>query len=119
MTLEALVSGVPVQIFMRELALFGTDQLAACGTVIGVHALEAFTAVRLRVLEEIALTAQQSVTFTAGEVFDVPALAFSLGALFGEDELVTAWTPGFEQLGVISTTVHLAVAGVVEVDEIG
>jgi len=116
--LEAVVGGVPVLALVRHLALVDADRLAATVAVLGVHALEALAAERLRLLHDVALAAQLLGALVAREVIHVPALTFRFCALIREDYLITSGASGLQQLGVVTSAVHALVRFAVEVDEV-
>ena len=116
--LKTLVGGVPVLVIIGDLTLLNTNTLATRGAVLHVNLLETLATVGLGRLHEVALTTQQLVAVEAGEVGHVPGATLSLRTLVGEDDLVAGRTPRLVELGVVTTTVDLAVGGVMKIDEI-
>lgn len=108
-TLEALVARMPVLALVGDLALLDADDEAARGAQLGVLALEARATVRPRLLDEVALAAQQLAAVGAREMRHVPRAALRFRTLVREDELVARRTPRLHQLGVVSSTIHFAV----------
>jgi len=76
---------VPVLVFVRQVLGIDADKRAAVVAGVGEHALVALGAVRVVVLQHIALAGERLVALPAAKVLAVPLLRHGLGVLAAEN----------------------------------
>lgn len=101
---------------ISHLTLVQANVFPTAITVLSVAGLVAGAAVGAALTHDIALPSQRCFAFEAAEVPHVPVPALGLGALRGEDDLVTGLATRAQALCVVAAAVDFA--GMVEVDEV-